>query len=70
MEHCNSVCRYITSAAKYGVDYLLYPGDPAQYHATHLVLVLSFPRKNWSSLLDVAGGSQRRQATNTQCSVA
>ncbi|GAB6023904.1 hypothetical protein CHUAL_008640 [Chamberlinius hualienensis] len=29
---------YITTGGKFGGDYLLYPGDPVQYHASHIAI--------------------------------
>ncbi|XP_028039001.1 tRNA-splicing endonuclease subunit Sen34 isoform X1 [Bombyx mandarina] len=28
---------YVTSGSKFGCDYLIYPGDPVQFHASHMV---------------------------------
>lgn len=32
---------YITSGATFGGDFLVYPGEPLQFHASHIVHVLS-----------------------------
>jgi tRNA-intron lyase len=42
---------YITSASKFGGDFLLYEGDPMQYHAQYVVIVC--PWKELLSPLDI-----------------
>ncbi|KAJ3124956.1 hypothetical protein HK101_006019 [Irineochytrium annulatum] len=35
----------ITPGVKFGGDYLLYPGDPAQYHASHILTITEKGRR-------------------------
>mmetsp|Transcript_142830 Transcript_142830/g.249115 ORF Transcript_142830/g.249115 Transcript_142830/m.249115 type:complete len:292 (-) Transcript_142830:294-1169(-) len=54
---------YITSGSKFGADFLLYPGDPAQYHATCLVLVRppsqALTCNEWIAAARVAHGAKK-----------
>ena len=54
---------YITSGAKFGADFLLYPGDPSQYHATCLVLVRppsqALTCNDWVAAARVAHGAKK-----------
>ncbi|XP_036326553.1 tRNA-splicing endonuclease subunit Sen34-like isoform X2 [Rhagoletis pomonella] len=34
---------YVTAGDSFGADFLLYPGDPLQYHASHIVVLLKTP---------------------------
>uniref|UniRef100_A0A0K8W0B3 tRNA-splicing endonuclease subunit Sen34 n=1 Tax=Bactrocera latifrons TaxID=174628 RepID=A0A0K8W0B3_BACLA len=34
---------YVTAGDAFGADFLLYPGDPLQYHASHIVILLDTP---------------------------
>ncbi|XP_067613361.1 tRNA-splicing endonuclease subunit Sen34 isoform X2 [Eurosta solidaginis] len=34
---------YVTAGDAFGADFLLYPGDPLQYHASHIVILLESP---------------------------
>ncbi|CAD7005419.1 unnamed protein product [Ceratitis capitata] len=34
---------YVTAGDAFGADFLLYPGDPLQYHASHIVILLDSP---------------------------
>lgn len=35
---------YVTSASKFGGDYLVYPGDPLRYHSFYIVIVMDTDR--------------------------
>ncbi|ORY74253.1 tRNA-intron endonuclease catalytic domain-like protein, partial [Neocallimastix californiae] len=39
---------YITSGSKYGSDYLIYPGDPIQYHSNFIATVIYDSNFNFS----------------------
>jgi len=43
---------YISSALKFGGDFLVYPDDPLQYHAHYIVIVLQSPDVN-INVLDI-----------------
>lgn len=32
--------KYVTCGDAFGADFLIYPGDPLQYHASHVVILL------------------------------
>ncbi|XP_011195868.2 tRNA-splicing endonuclease subunit Sen34 isoform X1 [Zeugodacus cucurbitae] len=34
---------FVTAGDAFGADFLLYPGDPLQYHASHIVILLDTP---------------------------
>lgn len=34
---------YVTAGDAFGADFMLYPGDPLQYHASHIVILLETP---------------------------
>jgi len=35
--------KFVTSGEAFGADFLVYPGDPLLYHASHIVIILESP---------------------------
>ncbi|XP_034480388.1 tRNA-splicing endonuclease subunit Sen34 [Drosophila innubila] len=35
--------KFVTSGEAFGADFLIYPGDPLLYHASHIVIILESP---------------------------
>ncbi|KAM8708777.1 hypothetical protein ACLKA7_015704 [Drosophila subpalustris] len=35
--------KFVTSGEAFGADFLIYPGDPILYHASHIVIILNSP---------------------------
>lgn len=38
--------KYVTCGDAFGADFLIYPGDPLLYHASHIVILLKSPKVN------------------------
>lgn len=32
--------KYITSGESFGADFIIYPGDPLMFHASHIIIIL------------------------------